>query len=55
MADFLVYWKDFWRDISNNSASVGFYWQTSKKSFFEKAKPNDRLWVVITAGNYRSE
>lgn len=46
MSDFLLYWKEFWRE-SNDAAATEYFWHTKQKSFFDRAKPDDRLWVVV--------
>jgi hypothetical protein len=51
MADYLVYWKDFWSDVAGDpSAPIAFDWHTARKSFFRDVRENDRLWVVVTGG-----
>jgi hypothetical protein len=50
MADFLAYWKDYWRDIAKDTHAVNHYWHTANKSFFDKAQRGDVLWVVVSAG-----
>lgn len=50
MADFLIYWKYFWRDISKNPESFNELWHTRQEGVFNKIKPYDSLWIVISAG-----
>ncbi len=51
MSDFLVYWKEYWSDLRTKQGARNYYWQTAKRSFYEQARPKDRLWVVVSAGN----
>jgi len=53
MADFLVYWKYFWRTTREDPNAVGDYWHTARESFFKQIKPGDRIWVVVTGGEGR--
>ncbi len=53
MADFLVYWKYFWRETRDDPNNVGEDWSTARESVFKQIKPGDRIWVVVTGGSRR--
>src|SRR5258708_37174267 len=50
MSDFLLYWKDYWKDIAADPEAADLYWHTKAEWFFNKVRHGDRFWVVITAG-----
>jgi hypothetical protein len=49
MANYLLYWKDYWKDVKNYPDDINFNWHTAKESFFHRVQPNDDLWVVASA------
>ena len=50
MTDFLVYWKDYWRDTRENPNAIDRYWHTANETFFDEARPGASLWVVVSGG-----
>jgi hypothetical protein len=48
MPDYLLYWKDFWRDVKQNPGSINYSWHTARKSFFDFVQPGESLWVVVS-------
>lgn len=48
MPDYLLYWKDFWRDVTQNPGSINYSWHTARKSFFDFVQPGESLWVVVS-------
>ncbi len=49
MADYLVYWKFFWKNVTN-VADIGGDWASTSKSLYSQVQKGDRLWVVVSAG-----
>lgn len=48
MSSFLVYWKDYAREIAEyGDSAVNELWHTKRKQFYDQVKPGDDLWVVI--------
>ena len=57
MADCLVYWQRYWRDVDDLSEDSEEYrekanahWATRNEKFRRQAKSRDSLWVVVWAG-----
>jgi hypothetical protein len=46
MANYLLYWKDYWRDVKNHPTDINFNWYTARKAFFNRVRANDNLWLV---------
>ncbi|HEV7893109.1 MAG TPA: DUF3883 domain-containing protein [Pyrinomonadaceae bacterium] len=49
MADCLVYWKEFWKDVKENP-EWGTDYHTRSRHFFDQIAPGDSLWVVVSGG-----
>ena len=49
MADCLIYWKEFWRDVKENP-EWGTDYHTRSSHFFNQIAPGDSLWVVVSGG-----
>src|SRR3990172_1397228 len=47
MANFLVYWQDFWNDPGDPREVKG-NWASNSDVLFDRANPGDVFWVVIT-------
>lgn len=44
-----MYWKEYWQE-SDPSVATEYYWHTKQKSFFDRVRPDDSLWVVVRNG-----
>ncbi len=58
MADYLVYWKTYWRQWEKwGEEAVDAQWYTKNRRLYDRVKPHrDTLWVVISGGaSYRKE
>jgi hypothetical protein len=52
MADYLVYWQQYWEDaaqIPNMKPSK--VWSTDSKALYGTVERTDNLWVVVTGGS----
>lgn len=47
MPDYLLYWKDFWRDVAQEPGSINYSWHTARKSFFDFVQPGESLGLRI--------
>jgi len=47
MADYLLYWKHFWKD-SKIDPVFDEQWHIGQKSFFDRVRLGDNFWVVIS-------
>lgn len=45
----LVYWKTYWKEVSNYS-EVDAHWHTSHERFYQEALQDDVIWVVVSGG-----
>jgi hypothetical protein len=48
MADYLLYWKDYWKDVKNHPSDIDFSWHTARRAFFNRVHPKDNLWLVAS-------
>jgi hypothetical protein len=48
MANYLLYWKDYWRDVKNHPTDINLNWYTARKTFFKRVRANDNLWLVCS-------
>jgi uncharacterized protein DUF3883 len=46
VANYLLYWKDYWKDVKNHPTDINFNWYTARKAFFNRVRANDNLWLV---------
>ena len=52
MADYLLYWKYYWRDVHIlGPGMVTSDWHTSNERIFDQLRTGDNLWVVIQGGD----
>jgi len=49
MANYLLYWKDYWRDVKDHPTDINFNWYTARKAFFNRVRANDNLWLVSSS------
>ena len=49
MADFLLYWKEFWK-YYDESEPFTDEWETRQEPFYNSVKKGDNLWIVISGG-----
>jgi len=49
MADYLVYWKSYWKDIVE-PAGITPDWSSNSRAFYTRVKKGDRLWVLVSGG-----
>ncbi len=49
MADWLVYWKTYWKEIADPK-DVGAHWHSSYEPLYQEARPGDVIWVVVSGG-----
>jgi len=52
MPDFLLYRKNYWKDLEKDSNCIDEIWHTGQKPFFDKVEQGDSLWVVVTDGSH---
>jgi len=48
MANYLLYWKDYWKDVKSYPADINLNWYTARKTFFNRVRANDSLWLVAS-------
>jgi hypothetical protein len=54
MSSFLVYWKDYEKNVQEYGDSiVNELWHTKRKQFYDRIRRGDDLWVVISGGAKR--
>ena len=46
VANYLLYWKYYWKDVKNHPTDINFNWYTARKAFFNRVRANDNLWLV---------
>lgn len=46
MADFLIYWKDFWEDKKDGNSNFDERWHTGLKWFYNNVEKGDNLWFI---------
>src|ERR1043165_9801723 len=46
VANYLLYLKDYWKDVKNYPTDINFNWYTARKAFFNRVRANDNLWLV---------
>jgi hypothetical protein len=51
MADFMVYWKNYQRDVPNAGLDFSFDWHTSHETTFDKVEAGDDIWVIVHNGD----
>jgi hypothetical protein len=52
MADYLLYWKSFWRATENNLFDRDFRWHTKQDGFWRNVEAGDNLWTIASGGDY---
>ena len=50
MADYLVYWQQYWQDSQDLNANPSKDWSTDSKVLHKTVKQGDCLWVVVSGG-----
>lgn len=55
MADFLLYWKSFWREGENNVIDRDFRWHTKQEGSWRSFETGDSLWTVASGGDEASD
>ena len=50
MADYLLYWKEYWEDPMLDSAASMIYWHTGKQGFWNEVRKGDTFWIVSSGG-----
>jgi hypothetical protein len=56
MADFLIYWKNYWEDMRSGNTNFDEMWHTKQKYFYKKVQNGDNLWfVTLDKNSYAAE
>lgn len=51
MSDYMVYWKNYWRDVEELGDAVHTLgWHTRNERLFNQLEPGSILWVIIWGG-----